>query len=120
MPRVVHFEFGADNPERAAKFYRDVFNWKIESYPGPTEYLLVDTGKEDMGINGAITKRQKDWDISNTIGVESVDEYIERIEMHGGEVITEKMTIPGIGYMAYFKDTEGNIIGIIEPDMSAK
>jgi len=73
-----------------------------------------------MGINGAITPRNKNWDISNTIGVENLEEYMERVEMHGGEVITDKMTIPGIGYMAYFKDTEGNTIGLIQPDMKAK
>lgn len=29
MKRVVHFEIGADRPERAIKFYEEVFEWKI-------------------------------------------------------------------------------------------
>ena len=35
MPRVVHFEIPAENPERAAKFYKEVFDWKIEKWQGP-------------------------------------------------------------------------------------
>ncbi len=38
MSRVVHFEIPADNPERAAAFYKQAFGWKIEKWPGPMEW----------------------------------------------------------------------------------
>ncbi len=121
MSKVIHFEFGADEPKRAIKFYENVFRWKITKYPGNVDYWMVKAGDDsEMGTNGAIAPRQKGWAISNSIGVPSVDEYIERIEMNGGEVTTEKMAVPNMGYMAYFKDTEGNVLSIFESDPKAK
>src|SRR5204863_10015325 len=47
----------ASNPERAANFYRKAFGWKIEKWPGPTDYWLVNTGAEGTpGINGGLMK----------------------------------------------------------------
>lgn len=54
MPRVVHFEIGVQNPERAGEFYKQVFGWEIHKWDGPEPYWLVGTGKEGTGINGAI------------------------------------------------------------------
>ena len=48
MPRVIHFEIPTDDPERAAKFYRNVFGWEIQKWDGPVEYWLVTTGDEDQ------------------------------------------------------------------------
>jgi len=58
MPRVVHFEFYVDDPERAVKFYQEVFGWKITKWEGPVDYWLVTTGEEgEPGIDGAIARR---------------------------------------------------------------
>ena len=46
MPRVVHFEVSADDPERAASFYRDVFGWNFHKWDGPEPYWLVTTGPD--------------------------------------------------------------------------
>ncbi len=60
MPRPVHFEIHADDPERAAAFYRSVFDWEIEKWEGPREYWLVTTGPEGTpGINGGLMKRAR-------------------------------------------------------------
>lgn len=116
MPRVVHFEIPADDPERVATFYEKVFGWKIDKWEGPMDYWLVKTGEDDeMGINGAIMPKKFGDKVRNTIGVESFDEYAKKIEAEGGNLLTEKMDIPGVGTMALFQDTEGNISGIIEP-----
>jgi len=118
MPRVVHFEIPADDPERAVKFYEDVFGWEIQKWDGPMDYWLVKTGEDDeMGINGAIMPKDFGDKVRNTIGVESIDEAIKKIEAQGGKMLTEKQTIPNIGVMAAFEDTEGNISVILEPDM---
>jgi predicted enzyme related to lactoylglutathione lyase len=55
----------------------------------------------------------------NTISVASFDEAILTVVEAGGSTVTQKVTIPGIGYRAYCKDTEGNIFGILEADASA-
>lgn len=120
MPRVIHFEIHADEPERAAEFYRDVFGWEIINWGGPMDYWLATTGRdEEPGINGAITDRSENLTTVNTVGVPSVDESLDKIKLAGGKALTEKMTIPGIGYNAYCTDSEGNVFGIMQEDPSA-
>jgi predicted enzyme related to lactoylglutathione lyase len=123
MPRVIHFEISANDPERAVKFYSDVFGWNIDKWGGPVDYWLISSeSNNEPGINGAIFKHpgSVDANIINTIGVPSIEEFIQKIEENGGKVIRPKMAIPGIGYHAYCKDTEGNIFGIMQDDPSAK
>ena len=121
MPRVIHFEIPADNPERAVTFYEKVFGWNINKWEGPADYWLAMTGPDDVpGINGAITRRADRGTVTYALDVPSVDEFTQRIVEAGGSVITPKMPIPGIGWHAYCKDTEGNTFGIMEADPSAR
>jgi predicted enzyme related to lactoylglutathione lyase len=121
MPRIVHFEINADNPERAASFYKGVFGWKIEKWAGPVDYWLVSTGEEsESGINGAIKHRSDSLTTVNTIDVPSVDEFLQKVASAGGKVVQPRMAIPGIGYHAYCQDTEGNIFGVMQSDTSAR
>jgi predicted enzyme related to lactoylglutathione lyase len=119
--KVIHFEIPADNPERAVKFYSKVFNWKIDKWEGPVDYWLVTAGDEkELGINGAITLKANLSVTTNTISVPSVDDFIKKIKDAGGKVVQGKMAVPGVGYMAYCSDTEGNMFGIMQMDKSAK
>ncbi len=119
MPRVIHFEIAIDKPDRAVKFYSEVFGWKVEKW-GPVDYWLVQTG-EGPGIDGALKMRDRpDESTTNTVEVPSLEEHMAKVVEKGGEVITEKMTIPGVGYFAYCRDTEGNVFGILESDESAR
>ena len=120
MPRVVHFEINADDLERAVQFYADVFGWNAVKWEGPTEYWLVSTGEGEPGIDGAIGERQDPPEATvNTIDVDSVDDYMARVVAHGGTVAVPKMAIPGVGWLAYCKDTEGNTFGLMRSDPSA-
>jgi predicted enzyme related to lactoylglutathione lyase len=120
VPRVIHFEILGDDPERAVKFYRKAFGWKIKKWEGPVDYWLVTTGEDNQpGINGAIMEREGKGSVYNTIDVPSVDEFIKNIVEADGKVITEKRAVPGVGYMAYCADTEGNVFGIMQEDPSA-
>lgn len=118
MPRVIHFELNADNPDRAVKFYQDAFDWKIEKWSGPQDYWLITTGSDkEPGINGAIMRRMSPGATTvNTIDVPSIDAYMAKVKKSGGKVITEKMSIPGVGYFCYCQDTEGNTFGIMQSD----
>jgi predicted enzyme related to lactoylglutathione lyase len=126
MPRVVHFEIHAEEPERAVKFYRNTFAWEITKWEGPQPYWLVKTGPDGQpGINGGILKRPCPIDgraviaYVCTIDVPSVDDYAKQVQKGGGTVEMPKMAIPGIGWLAYCKDTEGNIFGLMQPDKGA-
>jgi predicted enzyme related to lactoylglutathione lyase len=113
MPRVVHFEIPADEPERAARFYEQVFGWKVEKWDGPIDYWLVTTGEDAPGIDGAIARRGEGI-TANMIDVASVDAYVTRVVAAGGRVVVPKHEVPGVGYLAYCADTEGNVFGIME------
>ena len=106
-----------------------VFNQKIEKW-GEIDYWMVMTADKDskeMGINGGMLKRKESTPKSGepmnafvcTVGVEDIDETIKKIEKAGGKVALPKMAIMGMAWQAYYKDTEGNIFGIHEPDPEA-
>jgi predicted enzyme related to lactoylglutathione lyase len=121
MPRVVHFEINADDPARAAKFYSNVFGWKIDKWDGPIEYWLVDTGAGDPGINGGLAKRMMPNAATvNTVGVDDLDSFVKKVEAAGGKIVAPKRPIPGMGWLAYATDSEGNTFGMMEPDEDAK
>jgi hypothetical protein len=120
MPRVVHFEIPADDPDRAVKFYEEVFGWEINRWEGPVDYWLITSGEEEAGINGAITGRDQLKSTVNTIEVPSVDDCTEKIVGAGGKVVTPKMAIPGVGYHSYCMDTEGNLFGVMRSDPTAQ
>jgi len=88
MSRVIHFEIPASDPERAANFYRKAFGWKIEKWPGPMDYWMVNTGAEGApGINGGLMKNTQVKTTTNTIGVDSVDAAVKTVQSAGGKLI---------------------------------
>jgi len=121
MPRVIHFEINADDAERAVKFYSQVFGWKIKKWEGPVDYWLISTGEGGPGIDGGLMRRMSSSATTiNTIDVPSVDEFMTRITRNGGQVVMPKRAVPGVGWMAYCQDTEGNVFGIMQEDRSAR
>ena len=122
MSRVIHFEIPAAEPERAAAFYKQVFGWSIEKWPGPMEYWMVTTGADGApGINGGLLKKQAPTTATtNTIGVDSVEKSIAAVKSAGGKLVMPKTPIPTIGYFAYLEDTEGNLFGVLQSDANAK
>ena len=114
MPKVVHFEIPAKDPEKVTQFYRDAFNWKIEKW-GKESYWIAYAGpKGEEGINGAIYK--KDWmdKTVNTIEVDDLDKYMTKIKNSGGKIVKEPKVIPHVGRIAYGEDPEGNMFGVLE------
>ena len=121
MGRVSHFEITADDPERAAAFYRKAFGWEINTSGAPFTYLLAATGPKDkVGIDGAIMDRHDSKQaVINTIDVDKWETGARAVKEAGGTVLQDKTPVPGIGYFAYCKDTEGNLFGIFEADATA-
>jgi predicted enzyme related to lactoylglutathione lyase len=126
MPRVIHFEIHADDPERAMKFYRDMFAWDFTKWEGPQPYWLIKTGADtEPGINGGMIPRRGAVDGQAviayvcTVDVPSLDESLNKALASGGTLAVPKMPIPGVGWLAYCKDTEGNIFGMMQADPGA-
>ena len=118
--RVMHFEIPIDDSERASRFYADVFGWTVSKW-GPVDYWTMTTGTSGgPGAEGALTPRTEAPDgVLIYVGVSDVDAALAKVRVAGGEPITEKQSIPGIGWMARFRDTEGNVIGLYQEDVAA-
>ena len=120
---IVHFEIPADDVEKLKKFYSLLFGWKIEKMPGQVEYYGIYTVPMDEkgmplrpGVNGGMMKKQNaEHKAVNYIQVESVDEYMKKIESLGGRIVVPKMEVPGIGWWALALDPEGNQFAILQP-----
>lgn len=126
MGRVVHFEVHAEDPERVIGFYTAVLGWTFTLWAGPVDYWIITTGPKDQpGIDGGMVRRQGSIDgqaviaFVCTVDVESVDDTLAKALAHGGTLAAPKMPIPGVGWLAYAKDTEGNIFGMMQSDPSA-
>lgn len=125
MGKVVHFEIPADDLERAKSFYGSVFGWQLQTMPmGEGEYTTVMTTAVDAqtqmptepgAINGGMMQRdQRTPSPVITIDVEAIDDTLKEIESGGGTTVTPRTPIPGMGAFAYFKDPEGNVLGLWE------
>jgi len=125
MDKVVHFEIPADDQARAKEFYSSIFEWEVNDADmgGGVVYTTVKTvptdetmqAKEPGAINGGIMKRSSDTPAPViTIQVGSIDEALKKIEAGGGSTVQPRTEIPNMGAFAYFKDTEGNAMGLWE------
>jgi predicted enzyme related to lactoylglutathione lyase len=127
MSRVVHFEIHAENPERAIAFYRNIFGWEFTPWGGgEQEYWLVVTGSDnEPGINGGMVRRRGVIDGEAviayvcTVEVNSIEGVEKAVIQNGGTIALPRMPIPGVGWLFYAKDTEGNIFGVTQTDPNA-
>lgn len=132
MPKnaVAHFEIYADDPDALAKFYTNLFDWKIEPVPG-MDYRMVHTTDTDAqghptsagGINGGIAKRPAGYEMNgaaNYVTVESIEATVDKAKKLGARVTREKMAVPGMGWFAMFMDPQGNHFAIWKADRNAK
>ncbi len=116
MPRVIHFELPSTNPAASRKFYETVFGWKINKWDGPDEYWLISTGDPSQpGIDGAIGGAAEGVKGTvNTVDVVDIDEAIRKVKANGGEIIMEKAEIPSMGWVAYFREPGGAVLGLFQ------
>jgi hypothetical protein len=123
MDKVVHFEIPCEDKERAGKFYNETFGWELNPFPD-MNYIVVHTTpideennnmpKEVGSINGGLFNRG-DGPVQNivvTLNVEDIDKKLEEVKKNGGKVVKEKMEVGNMGWVAYFKDTEGNVVSL--------
>jgi len=129
VPRPMHFEIHAADPERVQAFYRALFGWQFQAWGGPVEYWVITTGPAmEPGINGGLVRRRglppSDGQAVNafvcTVDVPDVDAALASVPAAGGTLALSKMAVPGVGWLAYVKDPDGNICGIMQSDSTAR
>lgn len=123
MDKVVHFEIPVDDAERARAFYAAAFEWGIQPMEGfdytVTMTTPVDattqTPTEPGAINGGLRSRTAEAPTPIiVIQVDSIDESLKKVEAEGGSTVLPRTEMQGMGVYAYFKDTEGNVMGLWE------
>ena len=128
MAGVVHFEIPADDKDRANTFYQSAFGWTLTPMQDMDYTIAITTPSDEQtgmpsapgAINGALFPRTDSLKTPIiTIDVEDVDAALAQVESAGGSVAQAKDAVPGMGYYAYFNDTEGNIMGLWQTDSSA-
>ena len=122
MPHViVHFEIPADDVERAKRFYGNLFGWTFQNrkpLPGEgAEYALIETGGRPNG--GLMQRMEPGWGVINYFGVEHLDAYATKAQALGGVVLLPKTPLPGVGWWAVLRDTEGNVFAFFQDDPAA-
>lgn len=117
MAKVIHFEIPAENLESSARFFKAVFEWEFE--PFRDDYWLVKAGTDDEpGINGALIKSMgKGHPVVNTILVENIQDALRKVTENGGAIFKQPMDIPTVGQYAIFSDPDGNMHGVLQPQM---
>jgi predicted enzyme related to lactoylglutathione lyase len=122
MPaRVVHFEIPFDDGDRARSFYEKAFGWEMMSMPD-MGYTLVTTGPSgDEGpteagyINGGMMQREGPFTAPNLVlDVENLEDALKAVNDAGGTTVSERQAVGDMGFAAYFKDSEGNLVGLWE------
>ena len=123
MARLVHFEMNVKDVHKTISFYEEVFGWRFKKWNGPMDYWLIMTGDEDEpGIDGGLAYEEEEGfpKVVNTIDVDDIDGIIKKIESKGGQIARPKHAVPSVGWLAYFKDSEGVMFGIMQNDPNAK
>jgi predicted enzyme related to lactoylglutathione lyase len=125
MNQLSYFEIHTDDPERAMKFYGEVFEWTFQKQEGlPVPYWRIAT----QGARGGLLKRMGAGPAGGapvngfvcSMEVASYDQIHEKIMANGGIVALPKFAIPGLCWQGYYMDTEHNVFGIFHPDTNAK
>lgn len=127
MPRAVHFEIHATQPQALIDFYSNLFGWSFTKFP-TGEYWLINTGPDSQpGINGGLLPRPGPAPGSLaspnafviTVDVADLDAALAKAQDGGAVLCVPKMAVPGVGWLAYFKDPDGNIFGTMQMDAGA-
>jgi predicted enzyme related to lactoylglutathione lyase len=118
MDSIVHFEIPMDDEARAKKFYAETFGWQLKDVPEMSYIMATTVDKANptpggmSAINGGMMKKGIVNGPSMAINVADIDAATEKVKANGGKIVKEKIAVGDMGFMVYFKDTEGNVMSL--------
>lgn len=120
---VRHFAINADDFDRAQRFYAHAFGWRFHAW-GPPGFAMIETGStpETTAIYGSLQQRrslvpgERMTGFECTIAVPDIHAAERAIVEAGGEILMPIATIPTVGHLLWFRDSEGNVAGAMQPD----
>jgi hypothetical protein len=110
------FEIPVTDVARAKKFYETVFDIEMEQIEMMgTQMLMFPSQSPKSG--GALVKSpdhkpSTEGSVIYLNGNPNLQLVLDRIESAGGKVTMPKTSIGENGYMGFFLDTEGNLVGL--------
>lgn len=117
MPgRLVHFELPADDTARAREFYGSLFGWTFETWSGPVEYHQTPAGGEPSGAIYPSQEGERGPVVY--FDTDDIRASVQRVRDLGGSA-DDPQPIPGIGWFARCRDSEGNALNLYQADESA-
>ncbi len=132
--QLAHFAINADDVPATRRFYEQVFGWRFTAW-GPPGFYHISPGDGgvadgpatgDGSIVGALQKRRDlipgrpTTGFECTIAVADVDAIARAVPAHGGRILMERSTIPGVGDLIFFADPSGNVVGAMRYDPAAE
>ncbi|MBA2360712.1 MAG: VOC family protein [Actinobacteria bacterium] len=117
MSKVVHFEIPADDTSRAREFWGSLFGVEFQSYDGPMEYHMF--GNDDQTGGGLMPRQEGQDGLMVYFNTDDLDSSMKQVTELGGSIEGEKSPVPGMGWFAHAKDTEGNRFSFWQSDESA-
>jgi hypothetical protein len=120
---VRHFAINADDCARASQFYQRAFGWRFNAW-GPPDFYMIETGStaDTSAIYGSLQARrtlvpgERMTGFECTIAVTDIHATERAIVEAGGTILMPIATIPTVGHLLWFRDTEGNVAGAMQPD----
>ena len=123
LQREGHTTLEANDGDRARAFYADAFGWNLSELPELGYTIVMSGPTSDQGmpsepgfVNGGMLQREGEAASGPviTVDVESIDAALEKVEKLGGSTVVGKQAVADMGFAAYFKDSEGNVMGLWE------
>ncbi len=111
---ISYLHIPAGDVRQAAAFYRDVFGWNVNGEDSDRPSFDDGTGH----VSGAWMSDQaisREPGLLPFIYVEQVEETVERIVGHGGEIVSGPRPEGNLS-VATFRDPSGNTIGVWHDD----
>ncbi len=122
MPKITRFEIHATRPAQLIDFYTELLGWSFQKLEF-MDYWIITTGSaEEAGMGGGLLPRRGGPPLEMqsvnsficTVEVEGLDALVEKTLVLGGVIALPQMDIPGMGRVAYIKDSDGNLLGLLE------
>ncbi len=109
---VIHFEIMGTDAAKLQEFYRELFEWDIDSN-NPMNYGLVKA--EEGGIGGGVgSTPQGNRIVTVYVGADDPQAALDKAVQLGGQVVMPVTEIPDMVTFALFADPEGNVVGIVK------
>jgi uncharacterized protein len=112
---VVFFEIHANDQEKMADFYREMFEWNIG--PGPIPgFLSIEhgIGAPPEGLSGVIAPATYGSRVSIVIQVSDLRDSLVQAEELGGKVLMQPIDVPAGPTVARIADPEGNVLSLVQ------